>query len=81
VYFDTPAINDDSVPAVTFVGNDFQVTNIYVIKMDKQFLNTLENCIIDCGAPRKVISDCVQVAISDRIVGILRTLCIRIWQR
>jgi hypothetical protein len=42
VYSDTPAINDDSTAAVLFVGLDTQVTDVYGIKTDKQFVNTLE---------------------------------------
>jgi hypothetical protein len=41
VYFDTPATNDAPVVAVIFVGIDLQVTDIYGIKTDKQFVNTL----------------------------------------
>jgi hypothetical protein len=61
VYSDTPAINDGSVAAVIFVGIDSQVTNIYGIKIDKQFVNTLEDKIIDRGAPHKLNNDRSQV--------------------
>jgi hypothetical protein len=80
VYSDTPVINDGSVAAVIFVGIDSQVTNIYGIKTDKYFVNTLEDNIIDCGAPHKLISDRAQVIISNKIIDILRTLCIKSWQ-
>jgi hypothetical protein len=43
-------------------------------------LCTLEDNIIDRGAPHKLVSDCAQVIISDKIVDILRTLCIKSWQ-
>jgi hypothetical protein len=66
VYYDTPAINDVSVAAVIFVGIDSQVTDIYGIKTDKQFVNTLEDNIIDCGAPHKLIRDRAQVIISKK---------------
>ena len=51
VYSDTTAIADGSNAAVLFVGTDTQVTNIYGIKTDKQFVNTLEDNIIQRGAP------------------------------
>jgi hypothetical protein len=43
-------------------------------------VKTLEDSIIDCGAPHKLISDCAQVIISNKIVDFLRTLCIKSWQ-
>ena len=80
VYADTPAIHDGSTSAVIFVGVDTQVTDVYGIKTDKQFVNTLEDNIIQRGAPNKLISDRAQVIISNKIVDILRTLCIGSWQ-
>jgi hypothetical protein len=68
VYSDTPAVNDGSVAAVIFIGIDLQGTYIYGIKIDKQFVNTLE------------VGDCAQVIISYKIVDILRTLCIKSWK-
>jgi hypothetical protein len=80
VYYDTPDINDSFVAAVIFVGIDSQVTYIYGIKTDNQFVNTLEENIIDRGAPHNLISDGSQVIIIDKIGDILRNLCIKIWQ-
>ena len=80
VYADTPAVHDGSTAAVIFVGVDTQVTDVYGIKTDKQFVNTLEDNIIHRGAPNKLISDRAQVFISNKIVDILCTLCIGSWQ-
>jgi hypothetical protein len=80
VYADTPAIHDGSTSAVIFVGVETQVTDVYGIKTDKQFVNTLEDNIIQRGAPNKLISDRAQVLISNKVVDILRNLCIGSWQ-
>jgi Reverse transcriptase (RNA-dependent DNA polymerase) len=80
VYADVPAIDDGSIAAVIFVGIDSQVTDIHGIKSDKQFVNTLEDCITQRGAPHKLISDSAQVIVSDKVKDILRTLCIDSWQ-
>jgi hypothetical protein len=80
VYADTPAIHDGSTSAVIFVGVDTQVTDVYGIKTDRQFVNTLEDNITQRGAPNKLISDRAQVIISNKVVDILRTLCIGSWQ-
>ena len=45
IYADTPAVDDGSTAAVLFVGIKTQVTDIYGIKTDKQFVNTLEDNI------------------------------------
>jgi hypothetical protein len=57
VYSDVPAIDDGSIVAVIFVGIDTQVTDVYGIKTDKQFINTLEDNITNRGAPHKLLSD------------------------
>ena len=80
VYADTPAVHDGSTAAVIFVGVETQVTDVYGIKTDKQFVNTLEDNIVQRGAPNKLISDRAQVIISNKVVDILRTLCITSWQ-
>ena len=80
VYADVPAVDDGSTAAVIFAGIDTQVTDIYGIKTDKQFVNTLEDNIRDRGAPHKLISDSAQVEISNKVQGILRALFISAWQ-
>jgi hypothetical protein len=80
VYSDEPAIDDGSTAAVLFVGLDTQVTDVYGIKRDKQFINTLEDNIRQRGAPNKLISDRAQVEISNKVLQILRALCIGDWQ-
>ena len=80
VYSDTPAIDDGSTAAVVFTGYDTQVTDVYGIKTDKQFVNTLEDNIRERGAPTKLISDRAQVEIGKKVLDILRTLVIGAWQ-
>jgi hypothetical protein len=80
VYADVPAISDGSVAAVLFTGTETHVTDIYGIKNDREFVNTLEDNIRQRGAPTKLISDRGQVEISKKVLDILRTLCISDWQ-
>jgi hypothetical protein len=80
VYADVPAIGDGSIAAAIFVGTDTQVTDDCGIKMEKQFVNTLEDNITYSGAPHKLISDSAQVMIGNKAQDILRTLCIPSWQ-
>jgi hypothetical protein len=80
VYADVPAVDDGSEAAVIFTGTETQVTDIYGIKTDKQFVNTLEDNIRQRGAPNKLISDRAQVEISKKVLDILRTFCIGDWQ-
>ena len=80
VYADVGAINDGYIAAVMFFGTDTQVLDVYGIKTDKQFVNTLEDNIIQRGAPTNIISDSAQVILSTKVKDILRTLCINSWQ-
>jgi hypothetical protein len=80
VYSDTPAIDDGSTVAVIFVGLTTQITDVYGIKSDAQFVNTLEDNIIQRGAPNKLISDRAKTIISQKVHDILRSLLISNWQ-
>jgi hypothetical protein len=80
VYSDVPAIYDGSTAAVIFVGVNTRVTDVYGIKTDKQFVNTLEDNIIQHGAHLKLISDCGQTIVCHKVADILRTFCIDNWQ-
>jgi hypothetical protein len=80
VYCDVSAIDDGSIAAVLLVGTDTQITDVYGIKTDKQFINTLEDNVTYGGAPHKLISDSDQVIIGNKVQDILHTLCITSWQ-
>jgi hypothetical protein len=64
---------------LSFVGVNTQVTDVYGIKTDKQFVNTLEDNIIQRGAPLKLISDRGQAIVSNKVANILCTFCIDNW--
>jgi hypothetical protein len=80
VYSAVPAIHYGSTAAVIFVGVNTQVTDVYDIKTDKQFVNTLQDNIIQRGAPLKLLSDRGQAIVSHKVADILRTFCIDNWQ-
>ena len=80
VYLDTPAVNDGSTSAQIFVGTESLLMDVYGMKSDKQFVNMLEDNIHDWGAPTKLVSDCAQVEISNKVQEILHALCIDDWQ-
>ena len=80
VYSDVPAVHNGSTAAVIFTGLETHVTDVHSIRSDKQFVNTLEDNIRTRGAPTKLISDRAQVEISNKVLDILRTLCIGDWQ-
>jgi hypothetical protein len=49
VHSDTPAIDGGETCAQIFVGTEMLVTNLHGMKIDKQFINTLEDNIRDGG--------------------------------
>ena len=63
-----------------FVGMNTNVTDVYPLKTEKQFVNTLEDNIRNRGAPSKLVSDRAQVEISGRTLELLRVLCVPAWQ-
>ena len=80
VYSDTPAIDNGSCIAQIFVGTKSLVTDIFGMRTEKQFVNTLQDVIWTRDAPFKLISDSAQVEVSNKVKDILRYLFIEDWQ-
>jgi hypothetical protein len=70
IYSDVPAIYDGSTAADIFVGVNTQVTDVYGIKADKQYVNMLEDNTIQHGAPLKLISDHGQAIVSNIVAAL-----------
>ena len=80
VYADTPAIDNGSTCAQVFVGTKTFVSDVYGMKSDKQFVNSLQDNIRKRGAMDKLISDRAKAETSSRVNDILRALFIDDWQ-
>ena len=72
IFSDTPAIDSGVTMAQICVGKRTLVTDVYPLKSQKQFVNTLEDNIRFRGAMTKLISDYAKVEISNRVKDILR---------
>ena len=72
IFSDTPAIDYGVTMAQIFVGKRTLVTDVYPLKSQKQFVNTLEENIRFRGAVSKLISDYAKVEISNKVKDILR---------
>jgi hypothetical protein len=79
VFSDTPAVDSGVTCAQLFVGCESLVADVYGLKTDKAFVNTLEDNIRERGSMDKLISDCAKSEMSERVKKILRTLCISAW--
>jgi hypothetical protein len=80
VFSDEPAIDDGATCAQFYVGMESQVCDVYGMKTDGQFVNTLQDNIRQRGAPTRLISDRAQAEISNKVKDILRALIIGAWQ-
>jgi hypothetical protein len=80
IYSDTPEIDCGITSAQLFIGTKTRTTDVYPIKSDKQFVNTLLDNITQRGTTTKLISDRAQVEISERVKQVLRPLHISTWQ-
>ena len=56
------------------------VSDVYPVRSDKQFVNTLEDHIHRCGAMDKLIRDSAKNEISHKVKDILRAYNINDWQ-
>jgi hypothetical protein len=80
VYSDVYAVDSGVTIAQLFVGLTSTVCDVYPLKTEKAFVNTLQDVIQRCGAPSNLVSNRAQVEISGRIKDILRSLIIGDWQ-
>ena len=72
IFSDTPAIDSGVTMAQIFVGKRTLVSDVYPLKSQKQFVNTLEDNIRFRGAMTKLISDYAKDEISNKVKDILR---------
>jgi hypothetical protein len=80
VFSDTAAVDNGSFYAQFFVGRNSCVTDVYSMRAEKQFVNTLEDNIRKRGAMDTLLSDSARLEISERVKDILRALVINDWQ-
>ena len=80
VYSDVPDIEHGHVAAQFFVGLESLVSDVYGVKTDKQFLQTLQDVVRRRGAPNKLVSDSAKAEISQAVKDYLRWLVIDDWQ-
>ncbi|CAJ1970450.1 unnamed protein product [Cylindrotheca closterium] len=80
VYADMPDIEHGHVSAQFYLGLSSLVSNVYVVTLDAQFLQTLQDNIRKRGAPFKLVSDQAQAQVSKAVKDYLRWLCIDDWQ-
>ena len=79
VYDDTHAMIID-VNKQFFVGTKTMFTDVYDMKNDNQFANTIEDCIHEHGAIAELISESTKVETSKCVFEIPRALCISNWK-
>ena len=79
IFSDTPAVDSSVKQAQVFVGRDSLVADVYPMKSDKQFVNTLEDNIRRRGAKDKLLSDSAKTEISKKVMDILRAYHISNW--
>jgi hypothetical protein len=67
IFSDTPAVDSGVTCAQLFVGRESLVADVYGLKTEKAFVNTLEENICKRGAMDKLISDCAKAEMSERV--------------
>ena len=80
VFSDDPAVDNGACYAQLFVGTKTGLVDVYPMKSEKQFVNTLEDNVRERGAMSQLISDRAQVEISNKVKTILCALLIQDWQ-
>jgi hypothetical protein len=60
VFSNTPAVHSGVTAAQIFVGRESLVADVYGLKTDKEFVNTLEDNIQERGVMDKLIANCAK---------------------
>ena len=74
------AIGGGYTCAQFFVGRNTSFCDVYGMQTDSQFIHRLLDVIRTRGAMDTLISDRAQVEISNKVLDVLRHLCIEDWQ-
>jgi len=80
VHTDCPAIGTGQTAAQVFIGRKTHVIDIFGVRTDAEFVNTLLDVIRKRGAMDHLISDLAAAGLSTRIKDVLRALVIGEWQ-
>jgi hypothetical protein len=81
IFAEVPAVDTNGMKMCQiFVGRKSLVIDVFGMHNNAEFVNTLEDVIRKRGAMDKLISDSAKVEISNRVLDILRALCIDDWQ-
>ena len=67
VYADIPANDNGATMAQLYCGTTSTVTDVYDMKSEKQFVNTLKDNICERGAMQRLLSDRAEVEMSKRV--------------
>jgi hypothetical protein len=71
VFSDTSTADSSVTCAQLFVGRKSLVADLYSLKTDKAFVNTLEDNVREWGAMDRLISDCAKAEMSERVKQII----------
>ena len=80
VYSDVASYDGGYEAAQFFVGVHTKVCDVFGLRSDQDFVNTLNDVIRKRCAMDQLVSDRAQVEVSERVKSVLIHLCIRIWQ-
>jgi hypothetical protein len=72
IFSDTPAVDGGQTCAQIYFGTTSHAAHAYGMTREKQFLNTLQDCVNEHGAPNRLLSDLAQAENSERIMQCLR---------
>jgi len=79
IFSDTPAVDGGQTCAQIYFGTTSHVGHAYGMTREKEFINTLQDCVNEHGAPNRLLTDLAQVENSERVIQYLRVLQILRW--
>ena len=80
LFSEVPALDGGETMAQVYTGRKSRTYHAYGMHSEKQFINTLEDCVNEYGAPNRLLTDNAAVEDSERVKIYLRALQIGRWK-
>ena len=79
IFSDTPAVDGGQTMAQAYIGCTTHSYHVYPMQREKDFLHTLQDCVVEHGAPNRLLTDNAQAEKSQKVHDYLRTMLIGRW--
>ena len=78
-FSDTPAVDGGETMAQVYIGTKSHTYHAYGMHREKQFINTFKQCVLEHGAPKRLLTDRARAEDSTQVQLFLQLMLIGRW--